>query len=85
MSASAIAVDAFALCAIVLGFAMVFRQDRLRRLWRGPETGSAKADAEPVPASEDDPAHYALSIFGMMLLAFGLTIFGFVTFYALLT
>ena len=85
MSASAIAVDAFALLAIAVGFAMVFRQDQLRRLWRGPETGSAQAESEPAPSSEDDPAHYALSIFGMMLLAFGLTIFGFVTFYALLT
>jgi hypothetical protein len=43
------------------------------------------AGAKPAKAPEDDPAHYALIIFGMMIFAFGLIIFGFVTSFALLT
>lgn len=85
MSASQIAVDALALLAVALGFAMVFRQDRIRRLWGRQHDDGSDGTSEPIRRREDDPAHYALSIFGMMVLAFGLTIFGFVTFYALLT
>ena len=80
MTASSIIADLIAVAAMVVGFHMVFRQQLVRKLWRGPD----ELDKAPGKEREDDPVHYALSIFGMMLLAFGLTIFGFVTTLALL-
>jgi hypothetical protein len=73
MSARTIIVDLLALAAIVVGFHLVFRQSFVRRLWGGPE--------RPLPRKEEgeDPAHYAMIIFGMMLLAFGIILFAFTT------
>ena len=77
-STHVIAVDLVALLFAVIGFHMAFRQKLVRR-W----LGGASA---PRSASEgEDPVHYALLIFGMMILAFGIILFGFTTFYAVLT
>jgi len=79
MSAHVVAVDLVAIVFAVIGFHMAFRQ-RLVRRWIG---GAA---ARPKAANDDeDPVHYALLFFGMMILAFGLILFGFTTFYAVLT
>jgi multisubunit Na+/H+ antiporter MnhC subunit len=78
MSAHVIAVDLVALLFAVTGFYMAFRQRVVRR-WIG-------AAARPRAANDDeDPVHYALLIFGMMIMAFGIILFGFTTFYAILT
>jgi Na+/H+ antiporter NhaD/arsenite permease-like protein len=79
MSAGVIIIDVLAVLAMIIGFHMVFRQKFVRSLL------SRSAGAKPAKAPEDDPAHYALIIFGMMIFAFGLIIFGFVTSFALLT
>ncbi len=81
MSIGIIFIDLFAVLAMMAGALMVFRQRDLRRLW-------AQRKGLPPPTAADadqDGAHYALAIFGMMLLAFGLIIFAFFTSYALLT
>ena len=48
----------------------------LSRAWRSRRRPDALGLA-------DDPARYALAIFGMILLAFGIIIFGFFTVFAL--
>ena len=48
----------------------------LTQAWRSRR----RQDALP---PSDDPARYALAIFGMILLAFGIIIFGFFTVFAL--
>lgn len=78
MSAHLIAVDCLALLLAVIGFHMAFRQRLVRRLIGG------KA-AERRPDDAEDPLRYALLIFGMMVMAFGIILFGFTTFFALLT
>lgn len=86
MPAHVLAVDAFAVLLAVIGFHMAFRQRLVRRwarAWR-----EARGIARPPRAAKgegEDPVHYALIIFGMMLLAFGLVIFAFTTFYWLMT
>ena len=64
-------IDAIALLIATIGFHLAFRQRFLRRLWQ--------QDSAP----DDDPAHYALIIAGVMLSAFGVLIFGFTTMFAL--
>lgn len=84
MSPGALAVDLIAIIAMMVGFAMVFRQQSVRQAWHTLFARPEQSDADLRPKREEDPAHYALSIFGMMLFAFGLTIFGFVTAFAVL-
>jgi hypothetical protein len=81
MQGQVILVDILALIAVVAGAFMVFRQRLVRRLWARV---SGRPFASPA-GGDEDPAHYALIIFGMMLLAFGLIILAFFTSYALLT
>ena len=83
MSAHVILVDLFAILLVLIGFHMAFRQRLVRGLW-------AKWRGVPPPrprmTGEDaDPAHYALIIFGVMIMAFGAIIFFFTTVYGLLT
>jgi formate hydrogenlyase subunit 3/multisubunit Na+/H+ antiporter MnhD subunit len=79
MSAHVIAVDLVALLLAVIGFHMAFRQRLIRRLIGGrPARPTAEGGME-------DPLRYVLLIFGMMILAFGIILFGFTTFYAILT
>lgn len=73
--------DGIALLLFALGFAMAFRQPLVRRLW-------AKAWGRKPPRREPrhaDPARYALTIFGVMAMAFALTVAFFTTAYGLLT
>jgi len=79
MSTHVIAVDIVALLLAVIGFHMAFRQKLVRR-WIGGAAARPKAGS-----ADEDPVHYALLIFGMMILAFGIILFGFTTFYAVLT
>jgi hypothetical protein len=86
MPAHVLIVDLLALLAAVAGFHMAFRQAVVRRLWRGVQDMRGVAPRESAARPEgDDPVHYALIIFGMMLLAFALVFAGFVTFYWLFT
>ncbi|TFI58649.1 hypothetical protein E2493_08360 [Sphingomonas parva] len=79
MSSHVIAVDIVAILFALVGYHMAFRQRLVRRLIGGA--------ARPQPGRDEgeDPVHYALLIFGMMILAFGIILFGFTTFYAVLT
>ena len=79
MSTHVIAVDIVALLFAVIGFHMAFRQKLVRRWIGGAAARSRGAD------EGEDPVHYALLIFGMMILAFGIILFGFTTLYAVMT
>jgi heme/copper-type cytochrome/quinol oxidase subunit 2 len=86
MPAHVVAVDAVAILFVVAGAMMVFRQRLVRswaRAWRDRD-GAVRA-IRPARPEGEDPVHYALIIFGMMLLAFGLVLFAFTTFYWRLT
>jgi len=87
MPAHVLLVDIAALVAAVAGFHMAFRQRTVRRWWGALQDARGAPRPAPRPArpEDEDPAHYALIIFGMMLLAFALVIAGFATFYWLFT
>lgn len=83
MWAHVIIVDLLALTLFVLGFHLAFRQRLVRGAWakwRGTPPPCPRAKGE-----DADPAHYALMIFGVMVMAFGAIIFFFATVYGLLT
>jgi len=86
MPAHVLVADLFGIVLAVVGFHMAFRQHVVRALW---DRGRAARGLRPKPraprAEADDPVHYALIIFGMMLFAFGIIIVGFMTAYALMT
>jgi formate hydrogenlyase subunit 3/multisubunit Na+/H+ antiporter MnhD subunit len=79
MSSHVIAVDLVAILLGLIGFHMVFRQRLVRRLIGGVAPPATRGK------ESEDPVHYALLIFGMMILAFAIILFGFTTFYAVLT
>ncbi|MBV8687965.1 MAG: hypothetical protein JOZ90_16870 [Alphaproteobacteria bacterium] len=77
-----VAVDAVALLFAAAGFLMAFRQGLVRGWARALQERRGPArPARPAKPEGEDPVHYALIIFGMMLLAFGLVLFAFTTFY----
>jgi hypothetical protein len=78
MTPGLILIDLLALLLAAIGLLLAFRQRLVRRLWTGLRGRAAKG---PRP-NEEDPVHYALIIFGVMLMAFGLIIFAFATGYA---
>ena len=84
MDLATIIVDLLALIAILVGVLMLVAQRRVRRWWRALAGSSGDPDSVVRPR-KDDPVGYALTIFGMMLLAFGLIIFGFFTAFAMFT
>jgi hypothetical protein len=84
MSTRVIIVDLIALLLAAAGFHMAFRQRLVRRWWRLVKPLDPAAPRRAPRPDGEDPAHYALIIFGMMLMAFGLIIFSFTTAYALL-
>jgi hypothetical protein len=85
MSAHVILIDIVALLLATLGFHMAFRQRLVRRLWR-VLSGAAPSDPNaPARPDGEDPVHYALIIFGIMIMAFGTILFAFTTLYSLLT
>ena len=75
-------VDLVALLAIVAGLLLLVAQRKVRSWWRALSGKVADPDAVP-PHKSNDPVRYALTIFGMMLFAFGLILFGFFTAFAL--
>jgi hypothetical protein len=77
-------VDLAGLILAVAGFHLAFRQRQVRRWW-GAFQSDGKAELRPPKRQEEDPVHYAMIISGMMILAFGLILFAFTTFYWLLT
>jgi hypothetical protein len=85
MPSHVVFVDLAALLLAVAGFHLAFRQRLVRRWWGAFQAGGeASRPRLPKPEGED-PVHYALIISGMMILAFGLILFAFTTFYWLLT
>ncbi|MEA3035306.1 MAG: hypothetical protein QOH04_1068 [Sphingomonadales bacterium] len=78
-------VDLVGLLLAVAGFHLAFRQRLVRRWWDAFQAGREAAPARPPRPEADDPVHYAMIISGMMMLAFGLILFAFTTFYWLLT
>lgn len=84
MSGYAITVDLLALALMVLGFHLVFRQRQVRRWWRLARPRAPDAPPRPHRDQGEDPAYYALAIFGMMAFAFGLLMLVFTTAMALL-
>ena len=86
MSTHVLFVDFLALMLAVLGFHLAFRQRLVRRLWRSWRPANPAAPPRQRREGEDeDSAHYAMIISGMMMLAFGVVIALFVTSYALMT
>ncbi|MBV9929368.1 MAG: hypothetical protein JO013_00265 [Alphaproteobacteria bacterium] len=86
MSTHVILVDLLGLLFAVAGFHMAFRQRVVRDLWEsGRAARGLPAKTRPTRPEGEDPVHYALIIFGMMLFAFGLIVIGFTTAYALMT
>jgi hypothetical protein len=78
-------VDLAGLVLAVAGFHLAFRQRLVRRWWDAFRPGGEAARPRPAKRQEEDPAHYAMIISGMMIFAFGLILFAFTTFYWLLT
>ncbi len=74
MSGNAIATDIVAILLAIAGFYLAFRQQSVRRRWR-----LWRGDRAPKRMPEEDPAPYAMIIFGSMLMAFGILLFGFTT------
>lgn len=86
MSAHVLVVDLLGLVLAVAGFHMAFRQQFVRRLWDEGRAARGLAPKQRVAKPEgEDPVHYALIIFGMMLFAFGIILIAFTTAYALMT
>jgi hypothetical protein len=85
MPTHVLAVDLVALLFAVIGFHMAFRQRLVRRLWKAARPNRPTRPPRPQKEEGEDPVHYALIIFGMMLFAFGIILFSFTTLYALLT
>jgi hypothetical protein len=86
MPLHAVLVDLVGLLFAVAGFHMAFRQSFLRRLWeQGRAARGKRAKVRTVHPEGEDPVHYALIIFGMMLFAFGIILIAFTTAYALMT
>ena len=86
MPTHVILVDLVGLLLALAGFHMAFRQRLVRRLWdRGRAARGLPAKARAEKPEGEDPVHYALIIFGMMLLAFGIILVAFTTAYALMT
>jgi len=86
MSAHVVLVDLLGLVFALAGFHMAFRQRLVRRLWEQGRAARGKpAKVRTVHAEGEDPVHYALIIFGMMLFAFGIILIAFTTVFALLT
>jgi hypothetical protein len=86
MPSHVIPVDLLGLLLAVAGFHMAFRQRLVRRLWDEGRAARGLAPKARVEKPEgEDPVHYALIIFGMMLFAFGLILIAFTTAYALMT
>ena len=86
MPAHVLVVDLLGLLLAVAGFHMAFRQHVVRGLWdRARAARGLPAKARSGKPEAEDPVHYALIIFGMMLFAFGIILVGFTTAYALMT
>jgi uncharacterized membrane protein len=77
-------VDALALLAALAGFLLAFRQSWVRRTVRR-FSGRDPHIPRRSHAHGEDPVQYAMIIAGVMLMAFGLIMFGFTTSYALIT
>lgn len=85
MSRGTIITDLFALAAIAFGFLLAFRQRPVRR-WLSRVFPTRPQDPPlTVRPQGEDPAHYAMVIAGVMLMAFGLLIGAFTTLYELMT
>ncbi|MDB5670258.1 MAG: hypothetical protein JWO25_1217 [Alphaproteobacteria bacterium] len=84
MSTHVILVDLLATLLVVIGLHLAFRQ-RLVRLWL--DALRERRGLAPLRSDrgEEDPLHYAMIIFGTMMMAFGLIMFSFTTVYALAT
>jgi hypothetical protein len=86
MPSRVILVDLLGLLIALAGFHMAFRQHFVRRLWDGGRAARGLPARPRVDRPEgEDPVHYALIIFGMMLFAFGILLLAFTTAYALMT
>jgi hypothetical protein len=81
-----LAVDLAGALLALAGFLLAFRQRALRRLW---DRHRARRGRRPLSSGAEDtatdPAHYAMIIFGTMMMAFGIIIAAFTTIYAGLT
>ena len=86
LSTHVIVIDLVGLLFALVGFHMAFRQRLVRRWYRTarPRDPTKPAQFRPAGDADEDPAHYALIIFGMMILAFGVILIFFTTAYALL-
>jgi hypothetical protein len=78
-------VDLAGLILAVAGFHLAFRQRLVRRWWDSFKASDEADPPRPRKPEGEDPVHYAMIISGMMILAFGLILFAFTTFYWLLT
>lgn len=85
MSTYTILVDLLAALLALTGFLMAFRQRLVRRWWGKAFPRDPALPSRPQRGAGEDPVQYALIIFGIMVMAFGLILFSFTTAFALMT
>lgn len=79
MTTHVLIVDILAILLVVIGAHLAFRQRQVLGLL------SRLTGKPPRAITDESPAHYAMIIFGIMLAAFGIIIFGFTTLYGVFT
>ena len=83
MTTGMIIVDILAILLVVAGVHLAFRQRQVLSLLARFQ-GRPPPPPKP-PGADESPAHYAMIIFGVMMIAFGLIILGFTIAYSIFT
>jgi hypothetical protein len=86
MSTRVILVDLLGIAFVLAGFHLAFRQSLVRRWLDARRARQGLSPIRPAAGGTgEDPLHSAMLIFGTMMMAFGIILFGFTTMYALAT
>jgi hypothetical protein len=83
MSTHVLLVDLVGLILAAAGFHLAFRQRLVRHWLDAYRARQGRLPLRRAAGDAEDPVHYAMIIFGTMLMAFGLIIIAFTTVFAL--